>query len=132
MNTLSAVITNIHRSGAIVLVDTLVESTPMSALLIVTDDYPVWLQPQLHITLICKETEVILAKHLKGFISIRNKLSCTVRNIIKSEILCTVYLQSGSIELSSIISKRALHTLDLDVGDHVDAYIQMNEISIMP
>jgi len=131
MNKLTGKISQIQQSGAILLVDVDVDGHGFSAMLIESATRPEWLQTGNTINLIFKETEVSLAKNLSGMISMRNRMQCTVLQIDRGELLSKVSLQFQKYKLTSAITTRSVYSLDLKVGDGVEALVKANEVSLM-
>lgn len=131
MNRLAGKIVKIQHSGAILLVDIDVEGQGFSALLIESSLPPTWLQPESEVDLVFKETEVTLAKNRTGIISMRNRMICIVQKIDRGELLSKVTLQFLSHTLLSAITTRSIESLQLQVGDEVEALVKANEVSLM-
>ena len=131
MNKLPAIITAIQQSGTILLVDAEVEGQGFSALLIESISRPEWLEVGKAVDLIFKETEVSLAKELQGKISMRNRMKCKVLKVDKGELLSMITLQFNSFSIVSAITTRSVNSLQLEIGDEVDALVKANEVSLM-
>jgi molybdate transport system regulatory protein len=131
MNKLSGIILKIQQSGAILLVDVDVDGHGFSAMLIESATQPEWLQTGNLIDLIFKETEVSLAKNLSGIISMRNRMKCMVQQIERGELLSKVSLQFQKYTITSAITTRSVDSLDLRIGDEVEALVKANEVSLM-
>lgn len=131
MNKLSGKISKIQQSGAILLVDVDVNGHSFSAMLIETATRPEWLQEGNSIDLVFKETEVSLAKNLSGIISMRNRMKCMVQHIDRGELLSKISLQFQKYTITSAITTRSVDSLDLKVGDEVEALVKANEVSLM-
>lgn len=131
MNKLTGTISKIQQSGAILLVDVDVEGHSFSAMLIESATQPEWLQTGNTIELIFKETEVSLAKNLSGMISMRNRMKCIVLEIDRGELLSKVSLQFQKYTITSAITTRSVNSLDLKIGDEVEALVKANEVSLM-
>lgn len=131
MNKLSGIINNIQQSGAILLVDVDVDGHGFSAMLIESATQPEWLQTGNAIDLVFKETEVSLAKNLSGMISMRNRMKCTVQDIERGELLSKVSLQFQKYTLTSAITTRSVDSLNIKIGDEVEALVKANEVSLM-
>jgi len=131
MNKLTGTISKIQQSGAILLVDVDVDGHSFSAMLIESATQPEWLQPGNTIELVFKETEVSLAKNLSGMISMRNRMKCTVLHIDRGELLSKVSLQFQKHTITSAITTRSVNSLDLKIGDEVEALVKANEVSLM-
>ena len=131
MNKLTGIITQIQQSRAILLIDVDVDGHGFSAMLIESATQPEWLHEGNLINLVFKETEVSLAKNLSGMISMRNRMKCTVKHIERGELLSIVSMQFHDYSIVSAITTRAVDSLDLKVGDEVEALVKANEVSLM-
>lgn len=131
MNKLPGIITQIQQSGAILLVDVDINGQGFSAMLIESATQPEWLQTGSTIDLVFKETEVSLAKNLSGMISMRNRMKCTVQSIECGELLSKVSLNFRKQTITSAITTRAVDSLQLAIGDEVEALVKANEVSLM-
>lgn len=131
MNILTGTITQIQQSGAILLVDIDVNGQNFSALLIESAIRPDWLQKSNEIDLVFKETEVSLAKKMSGLISLRNRMQCKVIQVERGELLSKITMQFQQQIISSAITTRAVDSLQIVVGDSVEAMVKSNEISLM-
>lgn len=131
MNKLPATITAILQSGTILLVDAEAGGQGFSALLIESISRPEWLEVGKAVDLVFKETEVSLAKNLQGQISMRNRMKCNVLKVDKGELLSMITLQFNSFTVVSAITTRAVNSLQLEIGDEVDALVKANEVSLM-
>jgi molybdate transport system regulatory protein len=131
MNRLKGIITQIQKSGAIMLIDVEVDGHGFSALLIESATHPQWLLTGNTIDVVFKETEVTLAKGLSGQISMRNRMKCNVLKVIKGELLSTILLQFQHHTIISAITTRSVEALKITVGDEIEALVKANEISLM-
>ena len=131
MNKLTGIITQIQQSGAILLVDVDVDGQGFSALLIESSTQPQWLQKGNTIDLVFKETEVSLAKYLTGKISLRNRMTCKVLQVIRGDLLSTIALQFKEFTITSAITTRSVDLLQIGIGDEIEALVKSNEISLM-
>lgn len=131
MNKLSGIITQIQQSEAILLVDIDVDGQGFSALLIESAAKPEWIEEGKSVHLIFKETEVSLAKELQGLISMRNRMMCNVLQVERGELLSKINLQFGEYTITSAITTRAVDSLQITVGDKIEALLKANEISLM-
>ena len=130
MNILTGTITQILQSGAIMLVDADVDGQGFSALLIKSATRPHWLEVGQNVRLVFKETEISLAKDLSGRISMRNRMKCVVVSINRGELLSSITLQYQKFIIHSAITTRGVDSLELEVGDNVEALVKANEISL--
>ncbi len=131
MNKLAGIITQLQVSGAVMLVDVRIDEQDFSALLIDSVANQQWIKVGETVNLIFKETEVSLARYLSGSLSTRNRLQCTVTGINRGELLSLVSLQFGQHSIASSVTTRAVDSLQLLVGDNVEALIKATEVSLM-
>ena len=131
MNKLSGVITQIQHSGAIILVDMDVDGHGFSALLIESVNQPDWLLTGNAVDLVFKETEVSLAKDLSGMISMRNRMKCRVIDLDRGALLSKVTMQFQNYQVVSAITSRSVDSLQIKIGDEVEALVKSNEVSLM-
>lgn len=131
MNKLTGKITQIQKSGAVMLVDISVDGQGFSALLIESAAHPDWLQNGKTVDLMFKETEVSVAKNLSGLLSNRNRMICTVKSINRDELLSRLELNFGKYVITSLITSRAVDALGIKTGDEVEALVKANEVSLM-
>jgi molybdopterin-binding protein len=130
MNKLSGKITQVQRSGALVLVDVNVDGTNCSSLIVNNENEHNWVETGSDVFMIFKETEVSLARNLSGLISLRNRFECLVRSVEYGEIVAQVSLQFGLSEINAVITTRSARLLDLKEGDSVTALVKANEMSL--
>lgn len=132
MNRLPGTISEVDVHGSIALVDVLVGERRFTATLIgASGDVAGWL-PGKPVTLLFKETEVSLAKHLSGLISMRNRIPCTVTGIERGRLLTRIALDFDGRKLESVITTRSSFSLDLAVGDAVEGLVKANEMTLVP
>jgi molybdate transport system regulatory protein len=131
MNRIEVEIKQVHSSDGIILADLEAHSCSLIALMIEATDLPVWLKAGNRVFAVFKESEVSIAKNLKGIISLRNRFPCIVVKIERGKLMSIVLLQYEHIQLSSAITTRSVDALELNIGDEVLALIKANEISLM-
>ena len=131
MNKLSGIISKIQQSGAILLVDVDVDGHGFSAMLIESATQPEWLVAEKTVDIVFKETEVSLAKNLSGQISMRNRMKCIVQQIERGELLSKISLKFQEYLITSAITTRSVDSLQLTIGDEVEALVKANEVSLM-
>ena len=131
MNKLPGIITRIQQSGAILLIDLEVDGQRFSALLIEAATSQHWLCEGNAIDLVFKETEVSLAKGLAGKISTRNRMMCSVIGLERGGLLSRVNLRFLNYTIVSAITTRALDSLQIKIGEEIEALVKSNEIALM-
>ena len=131
MNKLKGIISQIQTSGNIMLIDVNVGGQGFSALLIESGSHQDWLTVGNAVDVVFKETEVSLAKNLVGKISMRNRMQCTVVSINRGELLSTVTMKFQESFITSAITTRAVDSLQITVGESIEALVKSNEISLV-
>jgi molybdate transport system regulatory protein len=87
------------------------------------------------VTMLFKESEVALARQLSGQISLRNRMPGQVVALEQGRLLTRVRLAlqdvSGSC-IESLITTRSATSMQLAIGDQLEALVKSNEMSMMP
>ncbi len=128
MNTLNGIISEITTEGSLSLVKIKVEDTLFTSIIIDTPETLSLLNVGNTVTVLFKETEVIISKTKAGSISLQNILPCTVQNIKKNKLLCQLTLTWKEYLIDSIITTTAFESMNLQQGSIVYAMIKTNEI----
>ena len=131
MNRLRGQISGIESNGHVSLVDVKVGGDTFSAILLEAPQSASYLKVGNTVQVLFKETEVSLAKNLSGQISLRNRMTATVKQIRHGEILSEVLLDYHGLAIVSIITSRSVRRLELKEGDAVEALVKANEVSLM-
>ena len=131
MNKLTGIIIKIQKSGAVMLIDVDVDGHRFSALLIESGLKQPWLVEGNKVDLVFKETEVSLARGLKGIISTRNRMMCKVTGVERGELLSKITLSFQENTLVSAITTRAADSLQIHVGEEIEALVKANEVALM-
>lgn len=82
------------------------------------------------VTVLFKETEVIIALDPVNGISLRNRLLCEIQEIQMGNLLCNLTLHHDIGIINSIITRNAVEDLKLKKGLNVWAMIKTNEIML--
>ncbi|MFD3523238.1 molybdopterin-binding protein [Streptomyces sp. NPDC058653] len=82
------------------------------------------------VRVLAKATEVSLATGPVDGLSIRNRLSGTLTEIVLGTSLANVKLTTGGTELTAVITREAVEELGLTPGTGVTALIKSTEISL--
>ncbi|TFW10103.1 hypothetical protein E4K72_02695 [Oxalobacteraceae bacterium OM1] len=131
MNRLPAMLTAIETEGSIALLQAAIGERRFTAMLVgVGDALQGWEAGQ-PVTLLFKETEVSLAKDLRGLISMRNRMPCRIVDIDKGRLLTRTVLDFDGRRIESIITTRAADALALAPGDAVEALVKANEMTVI-
>jgi molybdate transport system regulatory protein len=128
LNKLYGNITAIQNNDYMSLVDVNVGSDTLTATLLETPATASYLVVGTFVVVMFKETEVSLAKHLAGELSLRNRIHVKVNKIERGDILSVVSLDYFNEKLTSVITTRAVGRLNLSVGDQLEALIKANEV----
>jgi len=84
------------------------------------------------VSVLFKETEVILAIPGEHHISLQNQLTCTVTKIDKGHLLGKVTMSFKGNTITSIVTARAVDQLGLVPGAKIMALIKTNEVMLSP
>lgn len=131
MNRFNGVIRNVNSSGSLSIVDIECANISFSAVVIETPEDAPYLMEGNPISILFKESEVSIAKNLRGEISVRNRIPSTVKNIQKGEILSRLFLESAAGSFTAVITTRSVERLRISVNDTVEALIKATEIILM-
>ncbi len=131
MNSLRGLISGIETNGHVSLVDVSIGEDMFSAILLEAPQNAPYLKVGNSVTVLFKETEVSLAKNLSGLISLRNRITATVKQIRHGEILSEVILDYRGQTVLSVVTSRSIKRLGMQEGDSVEAMIKANEVSLM-
>lgn len=130
MNILKGTIEKLTISGSLTLIGIKVNNIDMSAIVIDTPKTAPYLKIGNQITVVFKETEVIIGKGNTDEISLRNKFKGTIEILESKELLSKLIINTNVGKISSIITTNAVKQLKLAVGSAVTAMVKTNEILI--
>ena len=130
MNRLKGKIEAINSHDELLLIELKVLEAKMKAIIIGKPNDYSYLEIGNEITVIFKETEVVISNDNALNISLQNKLTCTITSIEKGVLLSQVNLDFNGIKLSSIITTNSVENLNLKNEDTVTALVKTNEIII--
>lgn len=132
MNRLFGTVEAIASADGVHLIDVVTDDGLICTATQVADLDPAALPPGLAVTLLFRESEVSLAKHLSGLISLRNQLPCVVTGVHHGRVLTRVQLGCGNGTIESVITTRSAERLTLEPGDEVDALVKASEMLVLP
>jgi len=130
MNILKGTIEKLTISGSLTLIGIKVNTIDMSAIVIDTPKTAPYLKIGNTITVVFKETEVIIGKGNTDEISLRNKFKGTIEILESKELLSKLTINTNVGKISSIITTNAVKQLKLELGTAVTAMVKTNEILI--
>ena len=130
MNILKGTIEKLTISGSLTLIGIKVNTIDMSAIVIDTPKTALYLKIGNTITVVFKETEVIIGKGNTDEISLRNKFKGTIEILESKELLSKLTINTNVGKISSIITTNAVKQLKLELGTAVTAMVKTNEILI--
>ena len=102
----------------------------ISAIVIETRDSASYLKEGSPISVLFKETEVILSTGPTGKIGIQNRIPGQVREVEAGDLLSKVVLETPFGDLEAIVASGELQALGLSAGDQVTALIKTNEVML--
>jgi molybdopterin-binding protein len=128
MNILKGIIENLKVNGSLTFVKVAVNNQNISAILIDTPSTEPFLKIGNEISVIFKETEVIIGKGNVTNISLQNKFFGKITNITSKNLLSKITINTTVGNISSIITTNAVNQLNLTENCEVTAMIKTNEI----
>lgn len=130
MNILKGIIKEISVNGELSIVRIDVKGLLLSTIVIDTPASTSYLKLEEPVTVIFKETEVILGiGDMKG-ISLRNKFKGQVVSLQSDELLSKVVVETEVGLISSIITSNAVNQLNIELGSEVTAMVKTNELML--
>lgn len=131
MNRFTGEISAIEQDESLALIQVRVGEFLFTAIVIDSPASASYLKIGGNIQLLFKETEVLIGRNIEaGFISLQNKIGCTIAGIEEGKLLSRVVLESNIGPLVSIITTHAVEQLKLNKGDKVLAMVKTNEIML--
>ncbi|MBT0608119.1 TOBE domain-containing protein [Aequorivita echinoideorum] len=130
MNRIPAEITAINTAGNLSEVQLTSGEIKFTVLLVETPETAPYLKIGSRMTLLFKETEVILAENSAVNVSIQNRFHGTISEIKKSEILSEIILKTAVGTVKCLISTSQLATLPFYEGQEVAIFVKANEIML--
>lgn len=130
MNRIKGTISTITVDGKLSLVEVEAKELLFTTIVIDTPETASYLQVNREITLLFKETEVILATERNIPISLQNQLEGEIIALTKGKLLTKVQLRTVVGDISAIVTSRAVAQLALAIGVAAVALIKTNEIML--
>ena len=130
MNILKGKISSIKVNGDLSIVKVNLGHTTFSTILIDTPNTADYLKLDNEVSVIFKETEVILGVGDMSGISLRNKLVGKVSSIESDKLLSKVTVETDLGPITSIITSNAVAQLKIIEGLEVNAMIKTNELML--
>lgn len=132
MNRIEGHISKIECSGSLSIASISVhEDISLKTIIVETPDTASYLQIGHPITVLFKETEVVIGKGDLFSISLQNRIEGTIDLIDIGKLISQVHLTTKVGKISSVVSSHAVQQLSLQKGDTVTALIKLNEIMLM-
>jgi len=129
MNKIKGKIVDIKSSGSVSLVKINANNHVISSILL-KNDSDSFIKMEAQVTVLFKETEVIIATRKVADISLQNKFPGPIINLEKGAILSTLTVQTEIGNIVSMITTNAVDQLNLSLNDTVTAMIKSNEIML--
>ena len=102
----------------------------ITTIVIETPDSASYLKERSPISVLFKETEVILSTDPARNIGIQNRIPGQIRKVEAGDLLSKVVLETPLGGLEAIMASAALKTLGLAEGDQATALIKINEVML--
>ena len=132
MNCLKGNITHIESIEHLSLVRIQVGSVEFKSIVIDTPDSVDYLSVNRAVDVLFKESETVLARNLKGDISMQNRIEGKVIAIEKGQILSNIHIECEGTRISSMITSLSVERMGITIGVGVTALIKTNEIVLAP
>ena len=132
MNSLVGEISNIKSDEHFSIVEMMVDENIFKSIIIETPETVPFLKTGNKINILFKESEVSIAKELKGMLSLQNKIPCIIKEIEKGKLLSKIILDFNSKKIVSVITTGAVEQLELKENDNVLALVKTNEVILAP
>ena len=132
MNCLKGHITDIKSKKHLSLVRIQVGTVEFKSIVIDTPDTSDYLKVGSEVKVLFKESETVLARDLKGNISLQNRIEGRVTAVDKGHLMSYVQLDCDGNKVSSVITSLSVERLGIEVGIEVTALIKTNEIVLSP
>jgi len=132
MNSLVGEISNIKSDEHFSIVEMMVDENIFKSIIIETPETVPFLKTGNKINIMFKESEVSIAKELKGRLSLQNKIPCIIKEIEKGKLLSKIILDFNSKKIVSVITTGAVEQLELKENDDVLALVKTNEVILAP
>ena len=130
MNKLLGNIKSIDAHDGLLLIKTNVNNTELEAIIIGNENEYPYLKNNNNVSLIFKETEVLLSKDKSLNISDNNEITCTITSTTKGSLLTQVNLDFDGNIIAAVITSSSAERLQLKINDTVKAFIKANEIIV--
>lgn len=131
MNCLLGIVISIKSSEEISLVEIRVgKAVGASVLVIDAPEVSPYLLEGKRVSLLFKESEVMIAKGNGADLSVTNRFPARVERIEEHPILSKISLISDGVVLQALLTSKAKRELNLKVGDRVTALVNPTEITL--
>lgn len=130
MNILKGQIETVKERNNLSLVSIKVGQIRLSSIVIDTLDTAPYLKPGNNVSVIFKETEVIIGKGKDHKVSLQNKFEGHVESIETGDLLSKLSLSTKVGKIISVITTNAVDQLQLKKGSEITAMVKTNEIML--
>jgi molybdopterin-binding protein len=130
MNRINAKITGITSDGNLSLIELEAEGIVFSSVILDTPESSPFIQQGNKVTILFKETEVIVATSLPETISLRNRIPGTLENLEKGRLLSRIIADTPVGQVRALITTHAADELDLKPGASIFVMVKTNELML--
>lgn len=131
MNNLKGHISAVQVSGTMSIVSvTIAKNLIWKVIVIETPETSPYLVINKKITLLFKETEVIIGTGDLPNVSIQNRINGTIKQLKKGTLLSNVLINTTHGDISAILATEAIEQLQLKEDLNVTAMVKLNEIML--
>ena len=131
MNKFQGYIKSLESRGSLSRVRVTISSDiTLNVLVIDTPDSAPYLTPGHEVSVLFKETGVIVSCDAEPGLSIENRIPCTVEHLEKGELLTGITLRSDAGNMEAVIPTSMTDQLELIPGKEVIALVKLNDIML--
>jgi molybdopterin-binding protein len=130
MNSVLGKIFSVRTSGNLSMVDINMGQVHIQSIIIDNPESVKYLNEGSQVSVLFKETELILSVGDPSKISIENQFPCKVKELEQGKLLSRVVLDFNDQEIVAIVSTQALKKLELKPGSEVTGLVKSNEIML--
>ncbi len=130
MNRVKATITDIESHGNISLVRLDSEGVKFTSVILDTPESSPFIHTGNQVTILFKETEVIVCTGEPGQISLRNRIRGKIKMIEKGQLLSRIITETAVGRIRALITTNAVSDLMLHEGGDIFVMIKTNELML--
>ena len=130
MNELKGTIKEIRSQGTLSLASVQVGGFNLKAIIIDTPESAGYLEEGKAVSILFKETELILTTGTGEGISIQNRLPGKIVHIEKGKLLSRVVMEVEGSQITAVLTTHSLDEMNLEINQDITGLVKTNEIMI--